>query len=175
VPQVCAAARTGTNARPQRAGLGITGRIENEKGKEEAYLEGGDFFPAGEDLALLGIGLRTNYAAARQLMDKDLLGTSRFAVVRDELDQNQDRMHLDCVFSILTDDCCLMLETMLGEGSPQKRLVDLWTRAGARKPYTLAKEHTGIEFGKFMTVRCIMHIAAGAAGTSLRLILRRDR
>lgn len=141
-----------------RAGLGITGRIENQKGKEEAFLEGGDFFPAGDNLALLGIGLRTNYAAARQLMDKDLLGTRRFAVVRDELDQNQDRMHLDCVFSILSDNCCLMLETMLGEGSAQKRLVDLWVRPGAGQPYTLSEENTGIEFGKFMTVRSACHL-----------------
>ena len=30
----------------------------------------------------------------------------------------QDRMHLDCVFSILGDDVCLMLEEMMGEASP---------------------------------------------------------
>ena len=136
-----------------RAGLQIIGKIESTKGQEEAFLEGGDFFPAGTDLALLGIGLRTNYAAAKQLMEKDLLGTTRFAVVRDELDQNQDRMHLDCVFSILSDDCCLMLETIMGKDSKQKRLVDLWERDALHKPYTLAKQNTGIEFAQFMQVR----------------------
>jgi arginine deiminase len=141
------------------AGLGIAGRITNAEGtpkSERAYLEGGDFFPAGENLALLGIGLRTTYAAAKQLMEKDLLGTTRFAVVRDELDQNQDRMHLDCVFSILSDDCCLMLETITGVDSPQRRLVDLWEQKvdkEGRLKYQLTKENTGIEFAAFMQVR----------------------
>ena len=37
-------------------------------------------------------------------------------------------MHLDCVFSILGDDCCLMLDEMMGADSPTRRLVDEWTR-----------------------------------------------
>ena len=42
-------------------------------------------------------------------------------------------MHLDCVFSILGDDCCLMLDEMMGPESPTRRLVDEWTRLpGAR-------------------------------------------
>ena len=45
----------------------------------------------------------------------------------------QDRMHLDCVFSILGDDCCLMMEEMMGEDSPTKRLVDEWTRDDATR------------------------------------------
>ena len=55
------------------------------------YLEGGDFFPAGRDLALVGIGLRSNFEAARQLMEGDMLGTSRLAVVRDDFEQHQAR------------------------------------------------------------------------------------
>ena len=47
----------------------------------------------------------------------------RFAVVRDDFDKNQDRMHLDCVFSLLSDSCCLMLEDIMGEKSPKRRLV----------------------------------------------------
>jgi len=49
----------------------------------------GDFFPAGRDLALLGIGLRSNLDACKQLMEQDLLGTRRFAVVRDDFEQHQ--------------------------------------------------------------------------------------
>ena len=60
------------------------GKIE-----EAGFLEGGDFFPCGTDLAMLGIGLRSNMEACQQLMDKDLLGTARFAVVRDDFDRNQ--------------------------------------------------------------------------------------
>ena len=36
----------------------------------------------------------------------------------------QDRMHLDCVFSILGRDVCLMYEPMMGEASPVRRIVD---------------------------------------------------
>lgn len=56
---------------------------------EPGFLEGGDFTPAGQDLAILGIGLRSNMEAAQQLMDKDLLGSRRFAVVKDEYEQHQ--------------------------------------------------------------------------------------
>jgi hypothetical protein len=43
-------------------------------------------------------------------MRRDLLGTRRFAVVRDDFDRHQDRMHLDCVFSVLGGNACIMLE-----------------------------------------------------------------
>ena len=33
-------------------------------------------------------------------------------------------MHLDCVFSILGRDVCLMYEPMMGEASTVKRMVD---------------------------------------------------
>lgn len=84
------------------------------------YLEGGDFFPCGRGLAMLGVGLRSNVEAAQQLMSRDLLGTDAMAVVRDDFEQSQDRMHLDCVFSILGDDVCLMLDEMMGEESPTR-------------------------------------------------------
>jgi arginine deiminase len=60
--------------------------------REPGFLEGGDFFPLGAELAMLGIGLRSNQAAADQLMAEDLLGTRRFAVVRDDTDQHQVRL-----------------------------------------------------------------------------------
>lgn len=53
------------------------------------YLEGGDFFPLGKDLAMVGVGLRSNVEACQQLMDKDVLGTKRLAVVRDDFDKHQ--------------------------------------------------------------------------------------
>ena len=61
----------------EKLGLAVIGAVE-----APGFLEGGDFFPCGDDLALLGIGLRSNYEAAHQLMQRDLLGTTRFAVVR---------------------------------------------------------------------------------------------
>jgi arginine deiminase len=54
-------------------------------------------------------------------MSRDLLGARRLAVVRDDFEQHQDRMHLDCVFSILSDTCCIMLEEMMGPESPTRR------------------------------------------------------
>lgn len=66
------------------AGLEVIGQIQ-----EPGFLEGGDFTPAGQDLALLGIGLRSNMEAAQQLMDQDLLGARRLAVVKDDFEQHQ--------------------------------------------------------------------------------------
>lgn len=65
-------------------GLEVIGQVE-----EPGFLEGGDFTPAGQELALLGIGLRSNIEAARQLMEKDLLGSRRFAIVKDDFEQHQ--------------------------------------------------------------------------------------
>ena len=66
------------------AGLPVVGVIE-----PPGYLEGGDFFPAGRDLALVGIGLRSNFEACHQLMERDMLGTRRLAVVKDQFEQHQ--------------------------------------------------------------------------------------
>lgn len=68
------------------AGLPIAGNII-----EPGFLEGGDFFPMGQDLALVGVGLRSNMEACQQLMDRDLLGTRRLGVVRDDFDRHQVR------------------------------------------------------------------------------------
>jgi N-dimethylarginine dimethylaminohydrolase len=56
-------------------------------------------------------------------------------------------MHLDCVFSILGDNACIMLEEMMGEDSPTRRLVDEYTRGpdGAYAP-----SRTGVEFSQYM-------------------------
>jgi len=75
----------------------------------------------GEELCFIGVGLRSNLRAVEYMLENDLFGTRCVAVVRDEHDQNQDRMHLDCVFSILGRDLCLMYEPMMGDNSPIKR------------------------------------------------------
>ncbi|KAG1663777.1 hypothetical protein FOA52_011828 [Chlamydomonas sp. UWO 241] len=68
----------------RKLGLKVIGSIINP-----GYLEGGDFFPIGKDLCMLGIGLRSNMAACQQLMDMDTLGTRRFAIVKDDFDRHQ--------------------------------------------------------------------------------------
>ena len=60
----------------------------------------------------------------------------------------QDRMHLDCVFSILGDDCCIMLEEMIGADSKTRRLVDEYTKDPVTKKYSLSREN--VEFSGYM-------------------------
>ena len=76
----------------------------------------------GEELCFVGVGLRSNMEAVNYIMEQDLFGTHRVAVVYDRFDHNQDRMHLDCVFNILGRKVCLMFEGVIGNDSPIKRL-----------------------------------------------------
>lgn len=62
-------------------------------------------------------------------MSKDLLGTRRFAVVKDCFDQHQDRMHLDCTFSVLHDKL-VVLDDYICSGMGL-RYVDEWIDVGA--------------------------------------------
>ncbi len=48
-------------------------------------------------------------------------------------------MHLDCVFSLLSDNCCIMLEDIMGEASPTRRLVDEYVRDPATGKYALGR------------------------------------
>lgn len=61
-------------------------------------------------------------------MRDDLFGTTRVAVVRDDLEKSQARMHLDCIFNIVGDDVCLLAEDVIGEESPYRRMVDEYER-----------------------------------------------
>ena len=88
-------------------GADIVGEIEEEK---DAYLEGGDYFVARENLSMLGVGLRTNIHGANYLMKKDLLGTRYMAICYDENDQDQQRMHLDTYFNILNDTNVVVID-----------------------------------------------------------------
>jgi arginine repressor len=51
----------------------------------------------------------------------------------------QDRMHLDCVFSVLGEGCCIMLDTIMGDASATRRLVDEYVRDAATGKYSLAR------------------------------------
>jgi arginine deiminase len=83
----------------------VIGRIP-----EGNYLEGGDFFVAKPDLSMCGVGLRTTVGGVNYLMEKDLLGTDRFAVVYDDEDLDQQRMHLDTYFNILSPKHVIALD-----------------------------------------------------------------
>lgn len=64
-------------------------------------------------------------------------------------------MHLDCVFSILGDKLCLMLQDMQGESSPTRRLVDEYTKDDATGKYKLTRE--GVEFRSYMLEEVCAH------------------
>jgi arginine deiminase len=112
-------------------------------------LEGGDFIPCG-DVSFVGVGLRSNQAAIDYLMDNDLLGhgSHRLAVVRDTCDQNQDRMHLDTVFNVVSDDVCLMSDNTVGLDAAFPRFVDEYSRDPATGKYTVSREK--VEHAQYM-------------------------
>ena len=74
-----------------------------------SYLEGGDFYVAKNDLSMLGVGLRTTMDGAKYLMEKDFLGTRFMAIVYDDEDLDQQRMHLDTYFNFLSDKHVIVL------------------------------------------------------------------
>jgi arginine deiminase len=77
---------------------------------EKCYMEGGDFFTLRHDLAILGIGIRSNFEAAYYLMEKDLIGCDRLALCIDYDDQDQERMHLDTFFNVLSENAIVIID-----------------------------------------------------------------
>lgn len=99
---------------------------------ENAYLEGGDFFVAKPDLCMCGVGLRTTMSGVNYLMENDLLGTTRFAIIYDETDLDQQRMHLDTFFNILSKKYVVALdfeEVAKAEKKKVDRKVFLYSNA----------------------------------------------
>jgi len=84
--------------------------IVTENYDKDAYLEGGDYFVAKKDLSMLGVGLRTSMKGAEYLMENDFLGTRYLAVVYDNEDLDQQRMHLDTYFNFLNDKYVIVLD-----------------------------------------------------------------
>ncbi len=94
-------------------------------------MEGGDFITVKDDLALMGIGIRTNFKAAQYMMENDILGCDRFGLVVDEKDLNQDRMHLDTFFNVLDNENVVMLDfenILREEGRDLRRKVVLYEK-----------------------------------------------
>ena len=107
----------------QKLGIEPVGSVE-----APGYLEGGDFIPA-RGVAFIGVGLRSNEEAVRQLCARDLWGQRTVAVVKDNFEHDQARMHLDCVFSVLSETCAIVAADVLGEDAPLRRLVDEYVLA----------------------------------------------
>jgi arginine deiminase len=71
-------------------------------------LEGGDYFSAG-DIAFIGQGLRTNAEGVRQLLDNQVFGLPRVAVVKDFW-EDQEEMHLDTFFNIINPKLAALVD-----------------------------------------------------------------
>ena len=127
-------------------GVPIVGTI-GSAGYEGATLEGGDFLPFSENLAFLGVGVRTSYSAAMQLLEQDLLGARRLAVVQDLYDRSQDRMHLDTIFNIVDEKNVVVWEYAITR-EDKRRVVDLFERVDGSKEYKKVKE--GVDFVDFL-------------------------
>lgn len=143
----------------RKQGLNVIGRVP-----APGHLEGGDFFPVNADLCLLGIGPRSNMRAVEYLLENEFFETRRVGVVKDELEQCQDRMHLDTVFNIIGEHACLMLDEMMGDNSPTKRMVDEYQlfddgshkmqNGDNNKQVVIGKYHLvkkNVEFAKYIT------------------------
>eukprot|EP00127_Corallochytrium_limacisporum_P003450 Clim_evm78s149 gene=Clim_evmTU78s149 len=126
----------------RKMGFGVIGRVPRP-----GTLEGGDFYPCGKDLCMVGVGLRSNETAIRYLMDNDLLGTRRVAIVKDYFDYQQQRMHLDTICNIVGPRLMTILETTLGETSPLRRLVDEYTQ-GPNGKYVCTRHD--IEYERYL-------------------------
>ena len=105
--------------------MGHVSRNDAPGARAVATLEGGDYLAAPRGLAFLGVGLRTSDAAAAQLLGRGLLGVPRLAVVRDDGDRQQKRMHLDTVFNIVDERHCTVWEWAITR-KPLQRVVALY-------------------------------------------------
>lgn len=77
---------------------------------ERCFLEGGDIFTLRPDLAMLGIGLRSNMEAAYYMMENDLIECDKLALCIDVDDLDQERMHLDTFFNVLNSKTVLIID-----------------------------------------------------------------
>jgi len=83
------------------------------------------------DLAVLGVGMRTNVEAAIYLMENDLIGCDRLALIIDDNDLSQERMHLDTYFNILNEKNVVLLDfKSMGDknGKPLYRKVVVYEK-----------------------------------------------
>ncbi len=71
-------------------------------------LEGGDYYSVGK-VAFIGQGLRTNAEGVKQLLEHQAFGTPFVAVVKDNW-KNQEEMHLDTYFNIISSDLAVLVD-----------------------------------------------------------------
>lgn len=91
--------------------------------KAQEILEGGDY-TYKNDITFIAVGTRTNHNGVYKLMEKDLLGTYKVAIIECEYpDTDMHRIHLDCYFAPFGDNYCLLWEELLKMNTPFQRYV----------------------------------------------------
>jgi arginine deiminase len=133
----------------RKLGVNVVGRVA------EGYLEGGDFFPCGREMCFVGVGPRSDAGSVHWMMKNDLFGTERVVVVRDEIDKHQDRMHLDCVFSIVGRRCCVLFDGIVQKDPSLRRTVDMYKRSTDNSSrsfgsYVFVEAESNVEFVDFL-------------------------
>jgi N-dimethylarginine dimethylaminohydrolase len=91
-------------------------------------LEGGDFFPLGKDLALLGIGKRTNVETVEMILKSDVVRSSKIVVVEDVDDFNVSRSHLDTFFSPIDEKLVICFGPIARDEGPYRRIAHVWEK-----------------------------------------------
>ena len=105
---------------------------ENARMNKQCVLEGGDFFALGPELAVIGVGLRTNWSAVRWLLDADMIGTTRVVVVEDVNDRSVQRSHLDTVFCPLDESMCMCLDKVAQDHYRFRRTAHVFVKDDGR-------------------------------------------
>eukprot|EP01123_Difflugia_compressa_P000629 TRINITY_DN10739_c0_g1_i1.p1 TRINITY_DN10739_c0_g1~~TRINITY_DN10739_c0_g1_i1.p1 ORF type:complete len:838 (-),score=124.06 TRINITY_DN10739_c0_g1_i1:319-2535(-) len=106
---------------------------------------GHDFVPGNDDVLFIGTGHLTDEASVRVMLEQDVFGTDRVAVVRDFFDRSDQRPGLDSVFMIIDTNLCVVLDTILGQNNLRRRLVREYVRDPKTKTYLRSREDVEFE------------------------------
>jgi arginine deiminase len=115
--------------------------------EEPGTLEGGDFYAVSKDLAMLGVGLRTNEAGAQQLLCGNYFGTTRVVLVEDVADLDIQRMHLDTFFNICDEQLCVCLKDIAEDHPRYLRIAHEYRQEGSEGQY---RQVSKIPFGEWL-------------------------
>jgi len=90
---------------------------------DSEILEGGDFC-IHNDIAFIATGTRTNLNAAKKLLDLNLYGTKKVAIIFSSYrDDDMHRIHLDCYFSPFRYKQCVLWEELIRTQSNFEKMV----------------------------------------------------
>jgi len=111
-------------------------------------MSGGDYIPAGPHLAFMGVGVGTDEASVRYMLERNVFGTQRVAVVRDLFDRSLSRKHLDSVFKIIDNAVVVVLESICGISNINRRLVNEYIWDENKQSYAMSR--MSVEFERYL-------------------------